>query len=273
MVEIFDNIRKMYRFMEPCPELADHIEFFAESCPVATSKFIREKAFSVKMFPSWTPTFFINLGAPYKISINGNIHPVGQGQDILVFRNSIVERINKPSDNIFTVKFHPGGLEAVTGFSQWQSDFANNFIDLGNILPGSLLKRFRLPLCFEERYVLMEAYLLSTFAKQKSTGYHYLNMVRGCIQKYQALDMQLKANGLSQEMFANTRTINRYFNRVVGVSPKRYLSVLRARTALTAYINIKKDFSPLDFGYYDMSHFYRGIKNFTGKKLVEQVNS
>src|SRR5579862_4167724 len=135
MVEIFDDIRRMYRFMEPCPELRDHIEFFAESCPVANSKYIRTDAFSVKMFPSWTPTFFINLGASYKIAIGELIHLVGPGQDILVLRNSIVERFNKFSDNIFTVKFHPGGLEAITGFSQCQSGFANNFIDLRNILP------------------------------------------------------------------------------------------------------------------------------------------
>ncbi|HLX93830.1 MAG TPA: helix-turn-helix domain-containing protein [Puia sp.] len=262
----------MYCFIEPSPELTDHIEFYAESCPVATSKYIGAKTFSVKMFPSWTPTFFINLGGPYKISISGHIHHIGPRQDILVGRNSKVERFNKLADNIFTVKFHPGGLEAVTGYSQWQSGFANSFTDLRHILPGSLLERLRQPLSFEKRHAIMEDYLMSALTKQKRAG-HYLNIVRVCIEKYDALDMQPKANELSQKVFASTRTINRHFNRVIGVSPKRYLSVLRARTALTAYVSVKKDFSPIDFGYYDMSHFYREIKSFTGRKLIDQVNA
>ncbi|HLY69587.1 MAG TPA: helix-turn-helix domain-containing protein, partial [Puia sp.] len=144
--------------------------------------------------------------------------------------------------------------------------------DLRHILPGSLLERLRQPLSFEKRHAIMEDYLISAFTKQKRAG-HYLNIVRGCIEKYDALGMQPKANELSQKVFASTRTINRHFNRVIGVSPKRYLSVLRARTALTAYVSVKKDFSPIDFGYYDMSHFYREIKNFTGKKLTDQVNA
>ena len=56
MVEIFDNIRKIYTFSEACPELADHIEFFSESSFEATKKYIDGEHFSVKMFPSWTPT-------------------------------------------------------------------------------------------------------------------------------------------------------------------------------------------------------------------------
>jgi hypothetical protein len=39
MVEIFDNIRKIYRFGTPGAELAEHIEFFAESSIEATQQF------------------------------------------------------------------------------------------------------------------------------------------------------------------------------------------------------------------------------------------
>src|SRR5580693_388860 len=134
MVEIFENIRKIYTFRQPCAELADHIEFFSESSFEATRQHIAGESFSVKMFPSWTPTFYINLGAPYEIAVGQEQHCIGANQDILILRNSIVERYNSPSDNIFTVKFYPGGLEAVLDIKQTM--LMDQVIDLKKILPA-----------------------------------------------------------------------------------------------------------------------------------------
>src|ERR1700759_2749089 len=115
MVEIFNNIRKIYTFQQPCCELADHVEFFSESSIEATREHISDKYFSVKMFASYTPTFYINLGSPYEIMVGGKRHFIAANEDIMILRNSIVERHNKPTDNIFTVKFFPGSLEVVLG--------------------------------------------------------------------------------------------------------------------------------------------------------------
>jgi hypothetical protein len=66
MIEIFDDIRKIYQFGSPCEELADYIDFFSESSFEATRTHIGNSDFTVKMFPSWTPTFWINLGPSYQ---------------------------------------------------------------------------------------------------------------------------------------------------------------------------------------------------------------
>ncbi len=104
MVEIFENIRKIYTFSAPCAELAEHIDFFSESSIEATVQHVGNENFSVKMFPSWTPTFYINLGEPYEIAVSNKHYFVNADTDILILRNSIVERYNTPTDNIFTVK-------------------------------------------------------------------------------------------------------------------------------------------------------------------------
>ena len=57
MVEIFQNIRKVYDFIDPCDELAEYVEFFAESSSLKTKKYVSGNSFTIKMFPSWTPTF------------------------------------------------------------------------------------------------------------------------------------------------------------------------------------------------------------------------
>ncbi|MBS1531764.1 MAG: AraC family transcriptional regulator [Bacteroidetes bacterium] len=268
MVEIFDNIRKIYTFSEACPELAEHIEFFSESSPEATKKYVAGENFSVKMFASWTPTFYINLGAPYIITVGGKPEFIPAGKDILILRNSIVERYNTPSDNIFTVKFHPGGLEAVLGVSQLKC--LDSIVDLGEILPYKLLQRVKQPITFEERCALMQQFLIDAFAK-RSYEDHYLRFVHDCIGLYTRNGMLPNTSEMAERMFVSSKTINRYFHRVVGISPKNYFAVLRARTALTAYVQQAGDFSPYDFGYYDMSHFYKEVVNFTGKKLIEQA--
>jgi len=268
MVEIFDNIRKIYTFTEACPQLAEHIEFFSESSVESTQRYIGNSNFSVKMFPSWTPTFYINLGASYVISVGQQQHHINAKQDILILRDSIVERFNTPSDNIFTVKFYPGGLEATLGISQLKC--VDRMIDLGAILPVKLLNQIKKPITFIERCEFMQNYLLSVFKEHQQKD-HYLRFVRDCIDNYGESDMQLNTGEMAEKMFVTSKTINRYFNRVVGISPKNYFSVVRARTALTHYVNHKADFNPYDFGYYDMSHFYKEVVRFTGKKLVEHV--
>jgi AraC-like DNA-binding protein len=268
MVEIFDNIRKIYTFSDVCPELAEYIEFFSESSIESTQKYIGSSNFLVKMFPSWTPTFYINLGAPYLITVGQQQRHIRASQDILILRNSIVERYNTPSDNIFTTKFYPGGLEAVLDISQLKC--IDRMIDLAAILPAKLLAQIKQPISFAERCELMQQFLLDSFKERRQKDY-YLQFVRDCIESYNASDMQLNTGEMAEKMFVTSKTINRYFNRVVGISPKNYFTIIRARTALTAYVN-KPHFSPYDHGYYDMSHFYKEVVRFTGKKLIEHSN-
>jgi hypothetical protein len=266
MVEIFENIRKIYKFRAPCAEFADHIEFFSESCFEATQKHIVGENFSVKMFPSWTPTFYINLGEPYDISVSGKRYHIGSTEDILILRNSIVERYNTPSDNIFTVKFYPGSLETV--FDIKQSALLDKVINLGNILPVQLIEDIKQPISFDERVDLMQNFFLSKYKRKQD---HYLKFVKDSIDTYSTTGLQFNNSELAEKMFVTSKTINRYFNNVIGTSPKNYFSIMRAREALTDYVKNREQFVPFDYGYYDMSHFYKGVMKFTGQKLVENM--
>jgi len=97
MVEIFNDIRKVHQFAAPCDELTAHIEFFSESMPPAENLLgnnLTPGFKSVKMFPSYTPTFWINLGAPYYLSVANKMHLIKAGDDILVLRDTSVEKLN-----------------------------------------------------------------------------------------------------------------------------------------------------------------------------------
>jgi AraC-like DNA-binding protein len=265
MIEIFDNIRKIYQFHPPCEELATYIEFFSESSPDATGYYIGNNIFTVKMFPSWTPTFWFNLGSSYFLNTTQNSYSISPGKDVLLIRDCIVERYNLPTDHIFSIKFFPGGLEAIFGIDQ--SRMKNQVIDLRQILPAELIMRIKTYQRFEDRMHLLQDYFLSQLIKRKKRD-HYLKFINDTITCYETAGMQYNVNELSARLFTTSKTINRYFNQVIGISPKNYFSILRARTALTAFVGDKKTFLPTDFGYYDMSHFHKEIFNFTGKKLT-----
>ena len=264
MVEIFQNIRKIYTFRQPCEELTPHIEFYSESSFEATRQHIAGESFSVKMFPSWTPTFYINLGAPYYITLGDTRYFIGADEDILILRNCTVERYNTPADNIFTVKFHPGGLEAVLGIKQ--TALQDKVVNLHKILPATLLQKLKWQQTFEERIQLVQNYFLMHYRRQPD---HYLKFVNDAIDAYAHTGFQFKNAQLAEKLFATSKTINQYFHNVVGTSPKNYFSIMRTRMALTGYVNRNEQFIPFEYGYYDMSHFYKDVVKFTGQRLVE----
>jgi AraC-like DNA-binding protein len=266
MVEIFQNIRKIYRFSAPCEELANYIEFYSQSVLDPSIEQIKNEFSTVKMFPSWTPTFYINLGSPYYIDLKNTRYHVGEQQDVLILRNEDVTRHKLPADNIFTVKFNPGGLEAVLGLNQ--VPVIDKIINLNQILPWELLQKVKQPVSFEERVIIVESFLLDRLIKHASQD-HYVKIVNDSIGEYQATGMQLNTSKVAERLFITSKTINRYFNRVIGTPPKNYFSIMRGRNALTAFVNDRENFVPIDYGYYDLSHFHKDVMNLTGQRITK----
>ncbi|HUP10619.1 MAG TPA: helix-turn-helix domain-containing protein, partial [Niastella sp.] len=248
-----------------CPELADYIEFFSETSLEATGNHVRSDNFTVKLFPSYTPTIWINLGSPYYLKNGTNTHLVTAGTDILLLRKETVERNNLPTDNIFTLKFHPGGFEAVLGISQ--ALLGNDIMNATEVIPATVIKKMKKQDGFEDRMQLLQNWLLEKWNSQQKNN-HYLKHIQATIDAFSLSGMESKNNELSRQLCMTDKTLYRYFTKVVGTSPKQYLSIVRARTALTAWITDTAAFSPYDHGYYDMSHFYRDVVRFTGKKLT-----
>jgi len=268
MREIFDNIKKIYTFSEPCGELQDFIEFFSESSAEETQRHIGCECFTVKMFPSWTPTIYINLGTPYGLALGHAQKNISSADDILILRNNIVERVNLPADHIFTIKFYPGGLEAITGINQ--KYFIDKVAAATVVLPAELLHELKLAQNFEDRVQLLQQFFLSKLYRAKVKS-HYIQFVQDAVGAFNTGGMQYNNSQLAEKMFTTSKTIYRYFNNVVGTSPKNYLCILRTRAALTAYVTGKNNFDPDLHGYYDMSHFYKDVIKFTGQKLAERL--
>jgi AraC-like DNA-binding protein len=276
MTEIFDNIRGIYDFTVPCEPLRPFIEFFSESSPEKTASLAAGNPFTVEMFPSWTPTFWINLGAPYRLTSGNSQQKISPGNDIFVLRDAPTTRHNHYADHIFTVKFFPGGLVPTLGINQ--TKFIGRVVPLREILPARLLHELKTATSAAQRISLLENYFLTTLTRRPDRD-HYTQLVRDSIGHYENTAMLPNTSQLAERLFLHSRTINRYFHRIIGLPPKRYFSILRARAALSSYLAgcptggrsaARTNFSPEEFGYYDRSHFYKAMRQFTGRRLTDQ---
>ena len=269
MVEILDDIRKLYRFAQPCPVLHPFVEFYSETCPEAMQQYVGDAPFTVKMFPSYTPTIWINLGAPYQLRHGNDLQQVDRQTDVLVLRSGIVERCNLPSDNIFTIKFNPGGFEAIFGISQ--TTIGNEIVSVTQLIPAPLLRKLKRPADFNTRLQLVEQHLLDQYIRHRTLA-HPLSFVRQAIDQFSASGMQLNNQQLASHLHLTEKTFYRYFTHAIGVGPKQFFATLRARNALTAWISQRTSFDHTAFGYYDQSHFYRDVEKFTGTRFSNISN-
>jgi hypothetical protein len=181
MTELFHDIRSLYRFKAPCDELKTDIEFFSESCFKSTEQITGGQSFSIKMFQSRTPTFWINLDPAYGLVLNGVVHRVKAGSAIAVTRNVISERINHPTDHLFTVKFYPGALKHLLGIDQ--PKLGHGLVELNEFLPGSLIQQIKSAKCFEQRVSIMEQFILQKRSGKKAAD-HYTNLMKQTIDLY-----------------------------------------------------------------------------------------
>jgi AraC-like DNA-binding protein len=242
-----------------------YIEFFAESSPEHYPIWTGGTNFRIEMYPSWTPTMYINLGPAYRMAIGRRMYTIKEGEDVLLLRDGYVCRYNQPDDYIFTVKFFPGGLEAVLGLSQLP--LVGKVMRLNEILPAHLLMKVKNAADFQERKLIFERFFLEIKSRRK--GDHYLDFVNDTIASDVDGALKFNVDQVAEKRFVSSKTLNRYFHRVVGLPPKKYFSLVRARTALTAFITDRKQFNPEAFSYHDKSHFYRDMMRFTGQRIKD----
>jgi len=265
MTEIFENIRKFYFFHYPEGELSRYIEFISESAVDLTRDALQDNSFSIRMFPSWAPTCYINLGMPYRILAGKKTYFVAAEEDICVLRNGIVERFNSPCDHILTIKFKLGGTEAL--LAKPVSLVPDRPTGLSFIMPSTLIQSVKNATCFKERIAILESFFFNRITENFRE-----KAVRDAINIYQASGFTLYNEELAERLCLTLKTFNRYFLHVAGVAPKFYLANLRARTALTDYVTERPSFIASKYGYFDAAHFYRDIRLLAGSKLSDFYN-
>ena len=83
---------------------------------------------------------------------------------------------------------------------------------------------------------------------------------------------EITAKEVSEQIFWTNRQINRYLNKYIGLSLKRYLNIQKI---YHAYIQIRQGKFFPEKDYFDQAHFIREVKKHTGEtpsKLYKEQN-
>ncbi len=265
MVELFDDITQQYQFRAPCQELSGLIEYFWESAP--DPKAAPDRPFSVTLFPSWTPTLSVNLGAPHQLSLGKDHYVIQSGDAFLTFRNCTAYYRYPPGHYKFGLKFYPGGMNAI--FTDAAAVLTAKLLPLHAFVPVTLVDKLLHACGFQARVDLLQEYLLGRF-RQQAGGPGATLFLQKMIHQYRLGNMELSLGQLADQLCMTPKTLYRNFSKAVGVPPKQYFAHLQARTALRAYLKDRPGFSPYDYGYYDRSHFHKAVARLTGEKLGDQ---
>lgn len=166
--------------------------------------------------------------------------------------------------NTIGVHFYPNSLKAIFGFdANILTDTCLEF-DLISTKEYQFLHE---QLCnnnsTSEQISLLSNYFLSLITKNNS----YNPSVAFAIEKIEKSNGQLQYGELVTDLKISERSLERYFKRHVGITPKMFMRICRFQSSLQQ-LN-KKGYEKLsdiayENGYADQSHFIREFKEFLG---------
>jgi AraC-like DNA-binding protein len=175
--------------------------------------------------------------------------------------------------SVFAVKFNPGGF-----YPFWRK-------------PLSLLTRqtIALPDVFGEEAAALEADMLSMTAASSQVERinrfflerlpfrdENVDLVNGIVAALVADRSILKVEQLADRFDVSVRTLQRLFDRYVGVNPKGVIQRFRLHeTAEKIEQGEVVDWAKLslDMGYFDQAHFIKDFKSYLGKTPDEYMRS
>lgn len=126
-----------------------------------------------------------------------------------------------------------------------------------------------------ERVQLLNNFLLQQAVKSKGLDPIIVQAVELIIQHEGIMSVEL----LLQTLFVTERTLERKFKQTVGISPKRFIEIVRLNASAKRMQRMNEMQSlagvAYDSGYFDQAHFTKDFRKFTGftpQQYHEQVH-
>lgn len=214
---------------------------------------------SIQMFPDGKSVMVFNLGE--QLSEKGKILPsslVSSGCS----QSHTIEFLGGKID-LIGIQFKPYGIFPFLPKS------ANRVLDISNeihslpLVFGDFIEEIEEALKTakntNEKIALLEVFFHSKMM------FDIEDNVRKFIDSITHNSLSYNINDISKEYGITVRTIERYFEKYVGISPKKYLKIVRFKNIVTILkLNPQQNLTSLsyDFGYTDQSHFIKEFREF-----------
>ena len=203
-----------------------------------------------------------NFGDNYSKFKNGKKIPV-KGSHIIGIRKKSLQISQTNKQNIFSVRFKLGGIYPV--FKIPVHTFANDFFEL-NVLLGNGYKELEEKLFNAhptgKRIEIIEDYLLKKIYSGNNYDYNFVDTCSKILLQNPSHDIKT----LTDELNTNYKTIERKFQKVIGLTLMELLKIRRFNNAVYSMYSCKyNSLTAIAYscGYFDQSHFIREFKQLT----------
>jgi len=165
--------------------------------------------------------------------------------------------------DVLNIRFRPNGIYPLTKISM--RELLNSQVHLEELMKGKS-KDWHEQLAEkkedESKIMLLEKLLISLY--QESELHHRLDYG---IQKIQNCQGLISVQNLANILNTNYKSLDRWFNNKIGISPKRFIQLTRfkcildevERTNNTDWMQIVSDYN-----FHDQAHFSKEFKQFAG---------
>lgn len=266
-IEFFDidHFENDYYRLQPPASLSHFIEFFWQTkFDHLWAKYPR--GFSDILFPNIGYTYLLNLGTPFIMQVDEK--RTEMRTDGFLPRHRPLECHHQPGNILFGIKFRisPVIFQKKVNFSEYKEDI----FPLSYLLDKSVLDKVKQCENFEERVGVLIPYFESLVKKLE--GYQIpVTVVSEIIETCnRSNNFNISVESLAKSNGISSRTLQRYFEITTSLSSKKTLQILRVRKAVAQIAANPSGFNYKDFGYYDISHFYKHLRQFLYKDVTEK---
>ncbi len=250
-----------YKFFSPPKEVAPFIECLWETnfeTDAARGSFL----FRDQIFPSVGTSIIINLGNEFKIYCFGEKHTVTS--DLAYSRHHLITSTHYAGNLIFGIR-----MRSNIFLDHSDIDLCKNqpFVAATKVLTPLAITKIKQASSFEERCDIVLNYLFDIVQQQKKFRFIAKNISDSLKFFESAFGEKISMASVAKELFCSKKTLQRHFEKYVGGTPKKCFRILRFRRSLEHYCLDPKTFSIFCYGYFDHSHFYREVKEFTGYNI------
>ncbi|MGG1516285.1 helix-turn-helix domain-containing protein [Paenibacillus oryzisoli] len=177
----------------------------------------------VKVLPSAFCVIGIQYGHPMK-RVEGDTEQSMGSSGITGLQTSPRSYLSTGSIGTIILTFKPGGLAAFTPYSIQEFQDAN--VDLDCIFPKQLVAdmedRLREALDATERVSVVQEFLACCLQERQQDAW----LVEAA-QQIQLLQGNISVEQMAKDWFVSKRTLERKFNRHVGLTPKKFANLVR----------------------------------------------
>ena len=256
-VEFIDrhHFSNSYIRTAPSKKLSPYIEYFWQT-DFDRALQIHPQGFVDILFPNIGYTYLINLGTPFYMGLDGKKTLVKNGG--FLSRHQSLAAFHSRGNKVFGIKFFvsPVLFEKKVNFSEYKE----SIFSLSYLLDSNVFSAVNSALNFDQRVEIVSSYYTNIINRHEGS-LKQLDVVIDMLRSYEN-DNDLSIEGLAKRHGLASRSILRYFNATIGLSPKQTIKIFRIRKAVLNQTREPKTFQPTAFGYYDLSHYHRHLKQF-----------